>query len=185
MRQKKAGRPLTAKLDRLKVLRTALALCAKAGVEGMTLRALARELKVDPMAIYHYFPDRTAILTAALAHAYRDLAADYRPTRDAAQDAINLLESYRAISGKYVELMLYLMGQRQHNLLPIETFNAHLLEALGRQCRNTDEAVFVRDILIDYTHGYVIASRNFTGAEAKRYHATYERAVHRILGAGA
>lgn len=184
MKQKRVGRPLAAKLDRLKILRSALALCAKSGVEAMTLRELARALAVDPMAIYHYFPDRTALLAAALAHAYRDLAGNYKPTGDATQDTLCLLENYCTISGKYVELMIYLMGKRDYTLLPIETFNKHLLEALTHQCPNADEATFVRDMLIDYTHGYVIASRHFTGAEAKKNEAAYERAVHRILGDG-
>jgi len=185
MKQKRTGRPVAAKLNRLKILRCALALCAKSGVEAMTLRALARELAVDPMAIYHYFPDRTTLLAAALAHAYRDLAFNYKPTRDATQDTISLLEKYRVVSRKYVELMIYLMGKRDYALLPIETFNKHLLEAIGHRCNNADEATFVRDMLIDYTHGYVIASRHFTGAEAKRNQAAYERAVHRILGSAA
>lgn len=182
MGQKKSGRPLAAKLDSAKILRSALALCAKSGVAGMTLRALARQLKVDPMAIYHYFPDRTAILSAALAHAYRTLAADYRPTGNATRDVTYLLESYCAISGKYVELMIYLMGQRDHSLLPLENFNRHLLEAIGRQCENADEALFLRDVLIDYTHGYVIAARHFTRVELRRGRQTYGEAIKRILG---
>ena len=66
----------------------------------MTLRSLARELKVDPMAIYHYFPDRKTLLAAALAQAYSELPAEFTRTRDAAADTLECLEAYRRISGK-------------------------------------------------------------------------------------
>jgi len=32
------------------------------GLDGLTMRALGRELGVDPMAAYHWFPDKAAIL---------------------------------------------------------------------------------------------------------------------------
>ncbi len=40
----------------------ALAIVDRDGLDGLTMRALGRELGVDPMAAYHWFPSKPAIL---------------------------------------------------------------------------------------------------------------------------
>lgn len=52
------------RLTRDRVIAGALALLDREGLEGLTMRALGRELGVDPMAAYHWFPDKRAILQA-------------------------------------------------------------------------------------------------------------------------
>ena len=49
-------------LTRPRVVSAALAIVDRDGLEGLTMRALGRELSVDPMAAYHWFPDKAAIL---------------------------------------------------------------------------------------------------------------------------
>lgn len=172
-----AGRDCSAEL----ILTCALGLCAKNGVGAMTLRSLARELKVDPMAIYHYFPDRKTLLAAALAQAYSELPAEFARTRDAAADTLECLEAYRRISGKQIELMLYLLGLRNTRLMPLDAFNASLLGNIARLCSGHREAVLLRDLLIDYTHGYAVAAQHFTPAERRSAEETYRSAVLCIL----
>lgn len=148
----------------------------------MTLRALARELRVDPMAIYHYFPDRQSLLSAALAHAYCELPTGFSSTRDAKADILEQLEAYRHIAGRQIALMLHLLAQRSSALPPLETYNASLLAAIGRLCSSAAEAVSLRDTLIDYTHGFIIAAQHFTAAERRLGERAYREAVARILG---
>jgi len=181
MQNKKPGRPKRAKLSDERILTCALALCAKSGVDGMTLRSLARELKVDPMAIYHYFPDRKTLLWAALAQTYRELPAEFTRTRDAAADTLEHLDAYRRISGRQIALMLYLLGLRNMHLPPLEAFNASLLANIERLCSSIEEAVLLRDLLIDYTHGYAVAAQHFTPTERRSAEKTYRTAVLRIL----
>jgi len=179
---KTAGRPREQKLGALKIVQSALALCEKSGAKGLTLRALAGELGVDPMAIYHYFPDRTALLSAALSHGYRNLTPNFQPSKDAVADIQNLLERYVKLSLKYVELMIYLMGQRETSLPNLDDFNRLLLEAIARYADSPGESAFIRDVLIDYTHGYVIAAQHFSATELKKHQVNYEKAVRLILG---
>jgi len=54
----KASRRLT----RERVVAAALAVVDRDGLEGLTMRALGRELDVDPMAAYHHVPSKAAIL---------------------------------------------------------------------------------------------------------------------------
>ena len=50
------------RLSRERVVAAALAVVDREGLEGLTMRALGRELGVDPMAAYHHVPNKAAIL---------------------------------------------------------------------------------------------------------------------------
>lgn len=49
-------------LDRARVLESALALADRDGLESLTIRGLAAELQVRPMAIYHYVASKDELL---------------------------------------------------------------------------------------------------------------------------
>ena len=51
-------------LDRARVVAAAVVVADREGIDRLTLRALAAELRTSPMAIYHYLPDKEAILDA-------------------------------------------------------------------------------------------------------------------------
>ena len=44
------------------------------GAAGLSLRAVARRLEMVPSALYRYFPNRDALLTALIVDAYQALA---------------------------------------------------------------------------------------------------------------
>ncbi len=46
-----------------KIASVALAILEKEGAEAVTMRRVAEAVKITPMAIYHHFPDRQALLT--------------------------------------------------------------------------------------------------------------------------
>jgi AcrR family transcriptional regulator len=50
------------------VLEAALALIAERGVRGASLRALAAELGISQPSLYHYFPSKSAMVTAIVEH---------------------------------------------------------------------------------------------------------------------
>ena len=49
-------------LTRQRVLDAAMALADRTGIEAFTIRKLAAELGVKPMAIYHHVPSKDTIL---------------------------------------------------------------------------------------------------------------------------
>ncbi len=51
-------------LSRERIITAALELVDAEGLEGLTMRALGRRLGVEAMAIYHYFPNKSALLEA-------------------------------------------------------------------------------------------------------------------------
>ncbi|WP_406007123.1 TetR/AcrR family transcriptional regulator C-terminal domain-containing protein [Streptomyces sp. NBC_00637] len=65
-----------APLDRKRVADTALRLLDEAGLDGLTLRAIARELDVKAPALYWHFKDKQALLDEMATEMYRRMVAD-------------------------------------------------------------------------------------------------------------
>lgn len=59
---RRPGRPRERVLDRDRIAEAALAQIRSSGLSGMTMRALARRLKVSPSALYNHVPSRAAVL---------------------------------------------------------------------------------------------------------------------------
>jgi AcrR family transcriptional regulator len=53
---------------------------AENGASALSLRAIARELKITAPAIYNYFPDRDALVTALIVDAFTSLGETQRDT---------------------------------------------------------------------------------------------------------
>ena len=59
-------------LSRERIITAALELIESEGLRGLTMRALGRRLGVEAMALYHYFPNKAALLEA-MATAVQDV----------------------------------------------------------------------------------------------------------------
>jgi TetR/AcrR family tetracycline transcriptional repressor len=84
-------------LTRPRVVAAALAIVDRDGLDGLTMRALGRELEVDPMAVYYWFPNKQAILQGVVEAILSDISvpADWAPERW--QDAaLAIAREYRA-----------------------------------------------------------------------------------------
>src|SRR5271169_5158994 len=66
------------------------------GAQGLSLRAVARELGMVSSALYRYFPSRDALLTALIIDAYDALGAAVE-SADTAQPRSDLRGRWRAI----------------------------------------------------------------------------------------
>ncbi|MFC7262618.1 TetR/AcrR family transcriptional regulator C-terminal domain-containing protein [Streptomyces lutosisoli] len=71
-----------APLDRKRVADTALRLLNEVGLEGLTLRAIAKELDVKAPALYWHFKDKQALLDEMATEMYRRMVADGEPALD-------------------------------------------------------------------------------------------------------
>ncbi|WP_369261493.1 TetR/AcrR family transcriptional regulator C-terminal domain-containing protein [Streptomyces sp. R35] len=71
-----------APLDRKRVADTALKLLNEAGLEGLTLRAIAKELDVKAPALYWHFKDKQALLDEMATEMYRRMVAGQEPALD-------------------------------------------------------------------------------------------------------
>src|SRR5512140_3316695 len=60
---------------------------AEFGAPALSLRAIARELSISAPAIYNYFPDRDALVTALIIDAYTSFGDSQLAARDAVPES--------------------------------------------------------------------------------------------------
>ena len=60
---------------------------AENGAPALSLRAIARELKITAPAIYNYFPSRDALVTALIVDAYHSLAAALAESQETGEES--------------------------------------------------------------------------------------------------
>ncbi|MEA2677578.1 MAG: hypothetical protein QOJ81_1719 [Chloroflexota bacterium] len=84
-------------LSRERVVRAAIALADSDGIDGVSMRRLALALGVEAMSLYHWFPNKDALLGAMVDAVFGEMArpdseGDWRPQmRAAAIDAYHVL----------------------------------------------------------------------------------------------
>ncbi len=69
------------------------------GTAGLSLRAIAKSLDVSPMALYHYFPNLEALITALIVDAFNAqadmMSAAQNPSDTNVEQLLSLLSAYR------------------------------------------------------------------------------------------
>ncbi|MER5727296.1 TetR/AcrR family transcriptional regulator C-terminal domain-containing protein [Streptomyces sp. NPDC002138] len=76
MAREREAKPERTRLDRATVAATALRLLGEVGLEGLTLRAIAKELDVKAPALYWHFKDKQALLDEMATEMFRRMTAD-------------------------------------------------------------------------------------------------------------
>jgi AcrR family transcriptional regulator len=94
-----AGAP-RAKLDRDELVATVLRLTREVGLDGLTMRGLAHELGVTPMAAYHWIPSKQALIDLALESVLAELAT-IEHTGDWVEQLRSRAISYRDTVARY------------------------------------------------------------------------------------
>jgi len=116
---------------------------AKEGAPALSLRAIARDLKITAPAIYNYFPDRDALVTALIIDAYTSFgnsqleARDTVPVDDLVErmNAIGL--AYRQWAHKHPQRYQLIFGT------PIPGYQAPMMEVMPSAARSLSALVSV------------------------------------------
>lgn len=95
-------------LTRPRVVAAALRIVDRDGLDGLTMRALGRELGVDPMAAYHWFPNKFAILQGVSEAILSEISAE------GVEDALDWMTVGRTMATEYRAALL-----RHPNALPV------------------------------------------------------------------
>jgi AcrR family transcriptional regulator len=116
---------------------------AKFGASALSLRAIARDLKITAPAIYNYFPDRDALVTALIIDAYTSFGDSQQAARDALppNDLIGRLNAiglaYRTWAHTYPQRYQLIFGT------PIPGYEAPLHKVLPSAARSLSILVSV------------------------------------------
>lgn len=120
---------------------------AETGAAALSLRAIARELKITAPAIYNYFSDRDTLVTALIIDAYTSFGDYQISARDALaeNDLVGRLHSigmaYRQWALEYPQRYQLIFGT------PIPGYQAPLMEVLPSAARSLSALVSVIDEL--------------------------------------
>src|SRR5688572_14272820 len=116
---------------------------AEYGAPALSLRAIARELKITAPAIYNYFPDRDALVTALIIDAYKSFGDSQLEARDAVP-ASKVLARMKAIGIAY-RTWAHTYPQRYQLIFgtPIPGYEAPLMEVLPSAARSLSALVSV------------------------------------------
>ena len=116
---------------------------AEFGASALSLRAIARDLKITAPAIYNYFPDRDALVTALIIDAYTSFGDSQQAARDALppDDLIGRLNAiglaYRTWAHTYPQRYQLIFGT------PIPGYEAPIQEVLPSAARSLSILVSV------------------------------------------
>ncbi len=120
---------------------------AEFGAPALSLRAIARDLKITAPAIYNYFPDRDALVTALIIDAYTSFGDSQIEARDSVSTA-DLPGQLSAIGHAYRQWAL--THSQRYGLIfgtPIPGYVAPVLEVLPSAARSLSALVSVIDQL--------------------------------------
>ena len=120
---------------------------AESGAAALSLRAIARELGITAPAIYNYFPDRDALVTALIIDAYTSFGDSQIEARDAISPE-KMLERLTAIGVAYRQWAVT-YPQRYQLIFgtPIPGYVAPLMEVMPLAARSLSALVSVIDDL--------------------------------------
>lgn len=146
------------RLEPARILVAAAKLLETGGTD-FSMRELARALDVDPMAVYHYFPNKTALLQALADHHFSRLG-DLQIPKSARSPRTRL----RFVAQAYVELaaaapMLTVVMARDPGVREgvAEHFARLFDDAVeGLALRAADSAI-AGAVLADYLNGFALA----------------------------
>ena len=113
------------------------------GAPALSLRAIARELKISAPAIYNYFPDRDALVTALIIDAYNSFGDSQLQARNALADH-DVQGRMRAIGIAYRTWAL--AHPQRYQLIfgtPIPGYVAPMMEVLPSAARSLSALVSV------------------------------------------
>jgi AcrR family transcriptional regulator len=116
---------------------------AESGAAALSLRAIARDLKITAPAIYNYFPDRDALVTALIIDAYTSFgdsqieARDAVPVKDLTGRMRAVGVAYRKWAHTYPQRYQLIFGT------PIPGYDAPLMEVLPSAARSLSASVSV------------------------------------------
>ena len=158
---RKQGRPKTgeAPLTHERILTVALHLVDTSGVDALSMRRLATELGVDPMAIYHHLPGKQAILAGLVQRVFDELRLP-EPAPRGWQDRLKAFaHAYHNLARTHPHLIRYLVTDLSPTTPAVLAANEFLYAALADAGLSARMIVRAADLVVDYLNGLALAEQ--------------------------
>ncbi|MGI9646308.1 MAG: TetR/AcrR family transcriptional regulator [Ilumatobacteraceae bacterium] len=135
---------------RLDLLHAAAELMATHGtLDGISLRAVAREAGVSPTAVYRHFDDHLALLRESVAQCWANF---YRAMRDARDSSDDPFVAFRATGEAYVRFAMMQPGQYRvlfSNTIDLDMSREEIHSLIDAPDDVTDSGMATFEILVD------------------------------------
>lgn len=157
-----------------RILDTALAIVDRDGMTALSMRRLGRELRVDPMAVYHHIPNKQALIRGLVQRVFREMSVS-PTTGDWKTDVRNWAHAYRNVARTHSNLIIYIVtnidAAVEGALATTEALYV-ALESAGMSPRDTVRAA---DLIVDYVHGVILPEGSHNEEEMADRVALLER----------
>lgn len=156
---RRAGRPRAGEeaLTRGRIVGEALRLVDEEGMGALSMRRLAGELGVDPMAIYHHLPNKKAVLSGMVEEVFSGMRAPAAVSGGWKERVRGWARSFRGVVLAHPNLV-------SHMVVNPEVAAAATLESTEELYAAFEEAgmsptVVARavDLVVDYINGFALA----------------------------
>lgn len=163
-----SGRPrrAAAHLSPERVLAAALKRVDAQGINALTMRGLAGDLGVDPMALYHYFPHKAALLHALVEQIFTAFQPPINPAAPWAEQVRAFALAYSELTHMHPHLVLAIAADPATATLAADLVNPLLYSALGASGLAHAQVVAAANLIIDYVHGFTLGIHPDSSAAA-------------------
>ena len=169
-------------LSREKIVEKALEILDAEGPEGISMRRLGDALGVEAMALYHYFPNKDAILDGVLARIIEE-TGPAMPVKDAAADWKAVMLSGPASAGRAINAHpnagWLLLGRQYSTAESFQMLEAPL-EILRSAGFEGQELVDAAHAIFAYTAGWYFLSSGQGGSWSAPDQDAIEKAVEQV-----
>jgi TetR/AcrR family transcriptional regulator, tetracycline repressor protein len=145
----------TEKLSRTAVVERAAQLADAEGLDAVTIRRLAQELGVTPMALYWHFKNKDELLLGLADHLLARVRADRRSTDPWLDQIRAMVEALVAIMREHPSLPTLLMAVEKDGSAAFNRATNDALELLGRGGFSVEESFWVAMYLLEGMAGLV------------------------------
>ena len=158
------------------MLRAAVALAARDGIESLSMRKLADELGAGAMSLYHYVPNKEQLLDGMVDIVFSEIeppSTDVDWKTAMRRRAI----STRGALGRHRWAIGLMEGRTNHGPANLSLHNAVLgcLRAAGFSLEMTVHAYSVQDA---YIYGFALQERDMSSESADDFAAEAQRQMH-------
>ena len=162
------------------ILDAALALLAQDGGRGLSMRALAAQMNLTPMSLYHHVEDRAGLLRLLADKVYGGVLDEAGGPADALAAIRELLVRYHDAVGRHPRLTLAMFAEPAALAGAAQRITERLQALLGPL---SPEPVLWRDILVDHAHGSGLALGAFHAhpQQGAALREQYRRALDALL----
>lgn len=157
---RRAGRPRAgeASLTRERILEVALLLVDQEGIEALSMRRLAKQLGVDPMAIYHHLPNKRALLSALIEEVFSEMRVPEPEEAGNWQERVRVwARAFRDVAQAHPKLVPHLASYPEAAAEATLESTEELYAAFEMAGMVPRQAVGAVGVVVDYLNGFALA----------------------------